>query len=179
MSRRRSRKRRSCPKGQIMRKGYTRRSRSGRRVRVKSVCIKDLGAPGKGPKTLPPIKKNVVTKYGYSTNKRATQRHHALAKAIENEAPLPIMRHLILIANYMKVSNPRANKTLRQDAKWIKKEYDIGRKRRSSKATRQRRSKRRSSRRSSKRKTPSHRRKSSKKRSTKRRNRSNTSKRRK
>lgn len=38
-----------CPRGKIRRKKYT--TRKG--VKVKSVCVKDTGKPGKGPKTLP------------------------------------------------------------------------------------------------------------------------------
>lgn len=47
MPRNRSRSR-SCPKGQILRKAYTRRSRSGSRIRVPPTCIKDLGTKGHG-----------------------------------------------------------------------------------------------------------------------------------
>ena len=49
--RRRQTKRRGskkCGKGYIRRRAYTRKSRSGKRVRVTARCIKDRGLPGKG-----------------------------------------------------------------------------------------------------------------------------------
>ena len=41
-----------CPKGKILRKGYT--TKKG--VKVEPKCIKDQGKPGKGPKIFPEIK---------------------------------------------------------------------------------------------------------------------------
>jgi len=87
-----------CKKGEILREGYHRRGyhrneyerKSGVVVSeadipetdVPAVCVKDTGAPGKGPKTLPNLRDEVhLTKYGYSIHKPDAERHAALLSA--------------------------------------------------------------------------------------------------
>ena len=65
----------SCPKGEIRKKAYT----TKRGVHVSSACTPDKGAPGHGPKTLPPLDRSIsLSKEGYSLSRPATQRHSAL-----------------------------------------------------------------------------------------------------
>ena len=84
-SRKRTRKRsRSCPVGQIRRKAYRRKSGS----RVKSRCIRDLGRPGRGPKTLPSIgKPGFLSSHGYALTKSVPSRQLALREASKKGKP--------------------------------------------------------------------------------------------
>ena len=97
--------RNECPKGYIMRKGYTRKYRtslatSGFTVRRKGKlytvrpkkntiyvppgCIKDRGLPGKGPKEgegIGKLRKGDLIKYGYQYRLSDALREKALKKA--------------------------------------------------------------------------------------------------
>jgi hypothetical protein len=110
---------RSCPKNQIRRKSY--RTKIG--TLVKSRCIRDLGRPGKGPNTLPPIgKPGFLSKHGYSLNKEASARHRSLKRAsAKGKKTLEVLRHLNLISNYTSV--PKNKKKMRADVEYLKKEY--------------------------------------------------------
>jgi hypothetical protein len=114
-----------CSKGKILRKGYRRKSyrmANGARVkatRVKAACIKNRGKPGKGPKTLPPIKRpGELKKYGYSLALPQAKRRAALRKAARKEGVLPVMRRVNLIRNYSK-ANKLNYKKLSQDVKYL------------------------------------------------------------
>ena len=50
-----------CKRGEIKKAGYT----TKRGVQVPPTCIKDRGAPGKGPKVIPKLKEGAMM--GYST----------------------------------------------------------------------------------------------------------------
>lgn len=122
-SRRHSRKshRKSCPTGQILRKGYIRRSKkskSGRRV--SSVCVKDTGKPGKGPKTLPPLKaseKGLLSKFGYHLHDSDVKRHQSLKKAISAHNKNKIIWHITYIENITAV--PKNKSILEKDKKYV------------------------------------------------------------
>lgn len=96
-----------CPPGQIMRVGYHRKAytkKDGTDVPatyVKSVCIKDQGKKGKGPKTLPPLDDVIhLRDYGYSYKKTPDERHAALRAASMDNGTLKVLRRLNLIRNY-------------------------------------------------------------------------------
>jgi hypothetical protein len=111
-------KSKACPKGKIMRKGYTRKDGS----RVKRSCVKDMGKPGKGPKTLPKIEEEgLLRTYGYKLSDNAAKRKAVLQKAAKAEGPLKIQRHLNLIRNYT-AAGPNKRK-LNVDVEVMKKLY--------------------------------------------------------
>lgn len=117
--RKRSRSRsRSCPRGMIRRKSYSRRSRSGKRTRVKSACIRDLGKPGRGPK-LWTVKKGVLGKYGYKLEKPAVTRRNALKRAVKGESYATVIRQLNAVRNYTKLSQPQNSKKYTADMKYL------------------------------------------------------------
>ena len=109
---------RSCPRGMIRRKSYSRRSRSGKRTRVKSACIRDLGKPGRGPK-LWTVKKGVLGKYGYKLDKPAITRRNALKRAVKGESYATVIRQLNAVRNYTKLSQPQNSKKYTADMKYL------------------------------------------------------------
>ena len=88
-----------CPVGKIKRVAYTRKN--GTRVAAK--CVKDMGAPGKGPKTLPPIKdKGFLTSLGYHLKLTSMERRKIIKKAVRKYGGLAVIRHINLVRNYNK-----------------------------------------------------------------------------
>ena len=102
--RRKSRRRsRSCGRGKIRRKAY--RTRSGRRVR--STCIKDMGAHGHGKKILPkPKDSGFFTKMGYSIHLPAVDRRRILQEIVDKKGEVKTIRHLSLVRNYNTKGTP-------------------------------------------------------------------------
>ena len=162
-----------------LRKAYTRKDKTKvkgayvDRAWVPSTCIKDMGKPGKGPKILPPVGKELkLSRYGYSTKKTQMERRKSLVKASKSNNPLKVLRHLNLIRNYQ--ADKTIKSTMAKDVTFLSGEYakfkeQQGRaKRRTSKrkTSKRRTSKRKTSkRRTSKRKTSK--RKTSKRRKSK------------
>lgn len=111
----------SCSRGFIRRKSFERRSRSGRRSRVKSVCVMDRGMPGKGPKTLPIPERGVLSRFGYEGVKDIPdfKRQSALRKAIDAYGYRKTIGHLVLIANFTRRSDPAAYAIFRNDQKFV------------------------------------------------------------
>lgn len=112
-----------CPNGHIVRKSYTRKTKSGKTVRVPATCVKDKGRKGKTPKSqrvLPKLKKGGLGKYGYSNvkNLAAGVRRKALEKGIKKEGYAPIVRRLNVIRTYNK-NNLQLFKIFDSDMKWI------------------------------------------------------------
>ena len=114
-----------CPKGTIERIGYTfKRKSSKKTIKVKSVCIKDQGKTGKGPKLdiLPAKDIGILSDYGYSLNKTHDERVKALKKAIKHNNELKILRHINALRTLNKSNKTNYNK-LDRDLKWIQKDY--------------------------------------------------------
>lgn len=116
---------RSCSRGSIRRKSYIRRSKSGKRTRVPSVCIKDRGKPGKGPKILPIPERGVLSRYGYANVKDMPdqKRRVALKRAIEAYGHRKVIGHLVLIANYTRISDPSAYAIFKGDQEHVSRLY--------------------------------------------------------
>lgn len=127
-----------CKKGEIEKSGYDRRgykrqsyiSKFGIRVPstyiaptyVAPTCIKDVGKPGKGPKTLPKLDSNIhLTKYGYNIHKSENRRHNALRLASKDFGLLPVLRRINLIRNYQ--ANQDIKNIFSQDVEYMKKMY--------------------------------------------------------
>lgn len=121
-----------CPPGQILRKGYrrrsyTRRSRSGSTVRVPvtsvgPTCVPDFGQPGKGPRVIPPLTANLLRQFGYSASANESQRHSAIDEAIEEYGPLDVYRHLRNIVTLQRW-NPESHDVMLDDVKYIRNKY--------------------------------------------------------
>ena len=104
-------------------KTYTYVRKAGK-SRVSAAPIKDVGAAGKGPKVIGPLKGGMLTRYGYHPVEAMTNRHKALSKGInQGEKPLAVMRRLMAISILTKRTLPRASRIYRADAKWIRSKY--------------------------------------------------------
>lgn len=116
---------RSCSRGSIRRKSYVRRSRSGRRSRVKSACVLDRGLPGKGPKTLPIPQRGVLSQFGYHGVKDIPdqKRHAALKRAVDAYGYRKTIGHLVLIANFTRNSDPAAYAIFKNDQQFLSNLY--------------------------------------------------------
>lgn len=137
--------RKECPPGQIpraayvrkispnvARRGYTKRTKSGKRIRVypasksvfvKSSCVEDTGKAGKGAKVFGPLRKGELSKYGYSYKLPDTQRRSALQAAVQEFGPLSTYRKLNAVAKLSSLTNPSASSVFSADRNWIRKTY--------------------------------------------------------
>jgi len=123
--------RKKCSKGQIKRVSYMRRSynRGSTKVaatHVPEVCIADRGKPGKGPKILPKLEKEIsLRKYGYDADKSSMARHDALNKATKKHPTLKVLRRLNLIANYQPhdPTGEKIKKIMREDVEFLSHKY--------------------------------------------------------
>ncbi len=138
-----------CPKGFILRSGYTRKFRpsvkaSGFTVRrkgttyivrpkastikVNASCIKNRGLPGKGPKDgegIGKLRKGEMIKYGYQYRLSDSLRQIALKKAIKRYGALAIYRKLDAVGKLSVRTAPDASKIFVRDRNWIKENYEL------------------------------------------------------
>jgi hypothetical protein len=112
-----------CSPGQIIRDAYTKKV-NNKIIKVDSVCIKDKGKPGKGPKliVMPDEDIGLLKKYGYSLKDSYEKRIIALKKANIKENNLKILRHINALRTLQK-SNEKYYNKLDKDFKWLQKEY--------------------------------------------------------
>jgi hypothetical protein len=139
----------SCPKGYILRKGYTRTFRqsiatSGYTVRrkgkvytvrpkvstikVKPACIKDRGLSGKGPlngEGIGKLRKGDLIKYGYQYRLSDSLREKALKKAIKVYGALSVYHKLDAVAKLSLRTAPDASKIFTRDREWVRANYEI------------------------------------------------------
>lgn len=132
-----------CPKGYILRKGYTRRFRtsvknSGYTVRRKGKtyiarpkvtsitvdpgCIRNRGLPGKGPlegEGIGKLRKGDLIKYGYQYRLSNALRERALKKAIEVYGPTSVYHKLNAVAKLSARTAPDASQVFEKDRKWV------------------------------------------------------------
>jgi len=113
----------SCKRGQIRRRSYTRKNG----VKVKSACVKDAGAPGKG---LPSGKVGIgklhegeLSRVGYSVKNTARSRHIAINKATRKYGPLSLYRKLNALAVYTKRTSPTTSKVAKADRNYVGKQF--------------------------------------------------------
>jgi hypothetical protein len=128
--------------GTILRSGYTQKRtrktitvhRDGKTYRyvrpagktyVRPAPLKDVGAAGKGPKLIGPLKHGMLTKFHYHPVESTKFRHRALAKAIRKggEKPLAVMRRLIAVSTFTKRTLPRASRIYREDFEWVRRTF--------------------------------------------------------
>lgn len=128
----------SCPPKTIRRVAYSAtRSATGTTYKVPSSCVKDVGKPGKTPKSqrITGFKDFDLGTYGYKNlnEKKADERREALKKAIvgvstkmnvnQHEASVKVLREVNLLAIYSRNTNPTLAKKLEGDKEWIMKTY--------------------------------------------------------
>jgi len=123
----------TCKKDEILRKGsikksHSRKLSSGKKIKVKQsrmseVCITDIGQPGKGPKTLPPLGDDIhLSNFGYNLSATKLERQKSLKKASKKHSTLKVLKRTNLIANYSKANKKNYTK-LRQDVEYLKNQY--------------------------------------------------------
>jgi hypothetical protein len=121
-----------CGPGRLLkksyrRKSYSRKSKSGKKVhvsasRVGATCIKDVGKPGYGPKLIPPLKRHVLSQFGYSTSKNAQSRARAIARAVSKLGKAEVYKHAVAVRTLLR-SNERAHSALNKDVKMMRAKY--------------------------------------------------------
>ena len=136
-----------CPKGFILRSGYTRKIRpsikaSGFTVRrkgttyivrpkvntikVNASCIKNRGQPGKGVgEGIGKLRKGEMIKYGYQYRLSDSLRQTALKKAIKRYGALAVYRKIDAVAKLSVRTAPDASKIFVRDRTWIKDNFDL------------------------------------------------------
>lgn len=111
-----SKTRKRCPKGKILRKGYTRKDG----VRVRATCVKDRGEKGKGKQLFKNLEQGDLTKHGYSLKKSDLSRHRALNKARKEYSYAGLVHKLNALAILMKNTEPTYSKRAKKDMEWLK-----------------------------------------------------------
>lgn len=136
-----------CPKGFILRSGYTRKFRpnvkaSGFTVRrkgtvytvrpkantikVNASCVKNRGLPGKGVgEGIGKLRKGEMIKYGYQYRLSDSLRQAALKKAIKHYGALAVYRKLDAVAKLSVRTAPDASKIFVRDRNWVKENYQM------------------------------------------------------
>lgn len=125
-----TRKQGRCPPGKIVRSAYTRRviSKNGvsKTIRVKTSCVKDMGARGKLPAGAPkigPLKKGELSRFGYSYKHPESDRRQAIRNAIKELGALNLYRKLDAVAKLTVLTSPKASQTFAADRDWIRAHY--------------------------------------------------------
>ncbi len=141
---------RGCPPGMISRRAYTRkystavrkqgftvRRSTGRVYRVypkakemlvESKCVKDLGLPGKGPRSgkgIGRLRKGELKRYGYSFRLSESQRHAALQEAVKHYGATGVYRKLNAVAKLTMRTIPSAAKTFASDRNWVRSRFSM------------------------------------------------------
>jgi hypothetical protein len=139
-----------CPKGYILRKGYTRKFkntvkqlgytvRRGSRVftvrpkknsiHVGPACIKDRGLPGKGPRegqgSFAKLRKGELLQFGYSYRLSDSVRRAALKRAVDRYGALGVFRKLDAVAKLSLRTAPDASHIFALDRDWIRRTYPL------------------------------------------------------
>ena len=138
--------RKACPPGMIEKRGYVRKYSSAVRqkgftvkratgttyrvfpkndlMHVNPVCIENTGRPGKGvPKSIGPLRKGELSKYGYSFRLKGDERREALRRSIEEYGPLGVFRKLDAVTKLTKLTLPEASAIYKKNRNWIHSTY--------------------------------------------------------
>jgi Family of unknown function (DUF5771) len=124
MKRSKSYSRKKCPKGSISRRSYNyKRKSTGKRVKVRSSCVKSKGRRSRGlrvNRVLPSLKKGSLTKYGYHLSDSKDERHKALKKAFDAYGYSTLIKKLNAVRLYNK-SKPSVYNKYTQDMNYVHK----------------------------------------------------------
>lgn len=102
-----------------MRSGHMRHlPRSNKVVYVTPTRVRNMGARGKGPKLIGPLKAGKLR--GYSPFASLFKRHQSLIKALR-DGKVAVMRRLRAIATLTKRTIPRASRVYLRNRKWVAK----------------------------------------------------------
>ncbi len=120
-----------CKKGEILREGFRRGSKSGKKVWVPPTCVPAKGKAsktGKKQERLFYLEPGRLAKYGYEeiVGKSDLARHKSLEEAMKlGEKPLSVMRRLNALATLTRNTNPQLSHMFKEDSEWVKltKEY--------------------------------------------------------
>lgn len=105
----------------VKRKAY--RTKKGRRVPAKSFRIADRGRPGRGPYTLPKIKKGGLGGPGYTSKPQAV-RHAILRKVVKSKGYRTALGRIMLLRRYGKRTMSKGVlKLLARDRRWLVKTF--------------------------------------------------------
>jgi hypothetical protein len=140
--------RRDCPPGMIPRKAYVRKystavqkkgftvkkssgvvykvKPTSKNIEVKSKCVKDVGLPGKGPRSgkgIGPLHKGELAQKGYSVKNETAKRHNALGKAVNAYGPLGVYRKLNAVGKLTMRTLPKMSRRFMDDRNWVKSKY--------------------------------------------------------
>ncbi len=114
-----------CPSGKIPRASYTRHvTKNGVRknIKVKSTCVKEVVSK---PvlKTIGPLRKGELNKFGYKYKLPESIRRSALTMAIKELGALNVYRKLDAVAKLSERENPLAHMVFKTDRDWIRANY--------------------------------------------------------
>jgi hypothetical protein len=119
----------------VRRQGFTVRKPSGAKYRViptgqnivvKSKCVKDMGLPGKGPRSgkgIGPMHKGELAQKGYSVKDSTVRRRGALEKAVNAYGALGVYRKLDAVGKLTTRTTPTLSKRFTNDRNWVKQKY--------------------------------------------------------
>ena len=117
---------RKCGTGQLRRAAFTRRSsKSGKGTRVHSHCVRNMGLPGKGIQRIGTLKKGLLSKYGYASQKGVADRRDALKKAVDAYGALSVLRKLNAVAVYTRRTAPAVSAIFKADMKWVRASFEF------------------------------------------------------
>ncbi len=106
--------------GMVLREGYT-AMRQGKRVHVPATWIKDVGKPGKTPKSERWAKIEPGALGGWSKDMSEKARREILRGIVQRESYASVVRRLNQLANL--TTDARTKRTARADMKWLKQTY--------------------------------------------------------
>jgi len=117
----------------VREKGFTVKRSSGKSYKVhptadhavvKSKCIKNTGKPGVGvPKSIGPLRKGELKKYGYSYTETRENRHTALRRAVEVYGAFNVFDKLGAAAEEARRIAPNASDIFEKDRAWVESKY--------------------------------------------------------
>ena len=114
---------RTCKRGTIRRRAYTRRS--GRKVTAR--CVRNMGAPGKWrtvhrSQGIGPLKKGRLARFGYDSDAAVGKRHAALRAATRRLGSLAVFRMLGALSTYTKRTSPGKSTIFMADRNFVRRE---------------------------------------------------------
>ena len=114
---------RTCKRGFIRRRAYTRRSGG----KVTARCVRNMGAPGKWRTVhrsagIGPLKKGRLARFGYNSDASASARHTALRAASRRLGSLAVFRMLGALSTYTKRTSPAKSAVFKADRNFVRRE---------------------------------------------------------
>ena len=112
---------RTCKRGLIRRRAYTRKSGSKRSgVVVSAKCVRNMGEAGKWTVRhrstgIGRLRTGRLARFGYNTSKTTASRHRALHAAVKSEGRTAVLRMLQAVATYTKRTSPAKSKLFLAD----------------------------------------------------------------